>query len=289
MKLRLILGALVLVTVFQFGLAANQALAQDLSITLAPGDTARVPLKFWCLDFGKPFPTEITGPIEGSPAAAQKALQAAITKGATETDPYQTQLAIWRATDGTFHDVAGAGHVLAEQIYNDSVKLAVSPAPADGLAAAVAKGTVRVTFENFAPIADAARPELAPYYGTADMVIKNISNQSVTFTVSEYALFKPANGVNAQTLISHQDTTKQATVPTPAATITAAVTTTAVATETPAATATPQAGTSRLPTTGAGDPQGPQFQLLFVVGLGLLVMGLGLVLVVPMLKRPRAH
>lgn len=259
MKLRLILCALVLVTIFQLGLATNEAAAKDLSVTLAPGDTARVPLKFWCLDFGKPFPIAISGPIEGAPPAAQKALEAAIASGATETDPYQTQLAIWRAADGTFHDVAGAGHVLAEQIYNDSLKLDVPAAPSDALAAAVAQGTVQVTFENFAPIADSTRPELQPFYGTADMVIKNTSNQSVTFTVSEFALFKPAGDANEQTLISHQDTTKQATVPT------------------------------RLPTTGASGAQNMQFQLLFLAGLGLIAVGLGMWLVIPALNRVRAR
>ena len=254
MKLRLILCALVLVTVFQFGLVATEVSAKDLSITLAPGDTARVPLKFWCLDFGKPFPAAIAGPIEGAPPAAQKALQAAIASGATETEPYQTQLAIWRAADGTFHDVAGAGHVLAEQIYSDSLKLDI-PAPlADNLAAAVANGSVQVTFENFTPIADSTRPELQPYHGTADMVLKNTSQQNVTFTVSEYALFTPAAGENEQSLISHQDTTKQATVPT------------------------------RLPTSGGNGIQDLQFQLL-LVGLGLMAFGLGLWLAVPALNR----
>ncbi len=192
--------------------------------------------------------------IDGAPPAAQKALQAAITSGATETDPYQTQLAIWRAADGTFHDVAGAGHVLAEQIYNDSLKLEVPALPANSLAAAVVNGSVQVTFETFAPIADSTRPELQPYYGTADMVIKNTSQQDVTFTVSEYALFKPAGGANEQTLISHQDASKQPTLPT------------------------------RVPTAGWNGIEDTQFQLL-LVGLGLMAVGLGLWLAVPALSR----
>ena len=70
MKRRLLLSAVVVFVIFAFALIATEVSAKDLTITLAPGDTARIPIKFWCLDFGKPFPTAITGPISGPPDAA---------------------------------------------------------------------------------------------------------------------------------------------------------------------------------------------------------------------------
>lgn len=214
MKRSLVFLLVILLVLFGFAMLATEVAAKDMSATLAPGATARIPIKLWCLDFGKPFPVAITGPVSRAPDAAVLALQAALASGATESDPYQTQLAIWRASDGTFHDVGGTGHVLAEQIYTDSLKLSLSSVPTNNLTAAISQGTVQVTIENFTPISDTTHSQLPPYSGTADLVVKNISNQSVTFVVLDGMVYQPAGGANAQTLISHQDTTKPSTLPT---------------------------------------------------------------------------
>ena len=181
MKRGLILCLVVLGTLIGFSVTTGSASAADTPVTLAPGETVRIPIRLWCLDFGKPFPTAIAGPVSRPPDAAFLALQAALARGATESDPYQTQLAIWRAADGTFHDVAGVGYVLAQQIYSDSLKLTVSPVPTNTLEFAVSQGSVKVTFENFKPISDTVHSELLPYTGTADLVVLNTSSESVTF------------------------------------------------------------------------------------------------------------
>lgn len=205
MKRNLILCVIVLVSLVGFGVVANTAAAKDLSITLAPGDTVRIPIRLWCLDSGKPFPTAITGPVSRPPDAALLALQAALARGATESDPYQTQLAIWRAVDGFFLDDAGLGHVLAQQIYSDSLKLTVSSVPTNTLELAISQGSVKVTVENFRPISDTVHSQLLPYSGTADLVIVNTSSQSVTFIPVDGMVFNPASGTSEQTLISHLD------------------------------------------------------------------------------------
>ena len=109
------------------------------------------------------------------------------------------------AADGTFHDPAGVGYVLAQQIYSDSLKLTVSPVPTNTLEFAVSQGSVKVTFENFKPISDTLHSELLPYTGTADLVVLNTSSESVTFIPVDGMLFTPANGTSEQTLISHLD------------------------------------------------------------------------------------
>src|SRR5512141_436655 len=106
MKRGLILCLVVLGALIAFGVTTSLASAADTPVTVAPGATVRIPIRLWCLDFGKPFPTAIAGPVSRPPDAAFLALQAALARGATESDPYQTQLAIWRAADGSFHDVA---------------------------------------------------------------------------------------------------------------------------------------------------------------------------------------
>lgn len=205
MKRNLILCVIVLVSLVGFGVVANTAAAKDLSITLAPGETVRIPIRLWCLDSGKPFPTAITGPVSRPPDAALLALQAALARGATESDPYQTQLAIWRAVDGVFLDDAGMGHVLAQQIYSDSLKLTVSSVPTNTLELAISQGSVKVTVENFRAISDTVHSELLPYSGTADLVIENTSSQSVTFITMDGMVFNPASGTSEQSLISHLD------------------------------------------------------------------------------------
>lgn len=208
MKRGLILCVIVLVALVGFGAATNTATAKEVSITLAPGATVRIPIRLWCLDFNKPFPTAIAGTITRPPDAALLALQAALARGTTETDSYQTQLAIWRAADGTFHDVAGIGHVLAQQIYSDSLKLNVSPAPTNTLDMALSQGSLKVTIENLKAISDTTHPQLLPYSGTADLVVQNTSSQSVTFIPLDGMVFKPASDMNEQTTIAHLDPMK---------------------------------------------------------------------------------
>ena len=205
MKRGLILSLVVLGALIGFGVTTGAAAAADTPVTVEPGATVRIPIRLWCLDFGKPFPTAIAGPVSRPPDAAFLALQAALARGATESDPYQTQLAIWRAADGTFHDVAGTGHILAQEIYSDSLKLTVSPVPTNTLELAVSQGSVKVTFENFKPISDTVHSELMPYTGTADLVILNTSNESVTFIPVDGMVFDPASDTSEQTLISHLD------------------------------------------------------------------------------------
>jgi hypothetical protein len=205
MKRGLILCLVVLGALIGFGVTTSSASAAETSVTVEPGATVRIPIRMWCLDFGKPFPTAIAGPVSRPPDAALLALQAAVARGATESDPYQTQLAIWRAVDGTFHDDAGIGHVLAQEIYSDSLKLTVSPAPTNTLELAVSQGSVTVTFENFTPISDTVHTELLPYTGTADLVVLNTSNESVTFIPLDGMVFNPASDMSEQTLISHLD------------------------------------------------------------------------------------
>jgi len=180
-------------------------------------------MRFWCLDFGKPFPKAVSGPNGPAPAPVLNVLQAALNKGTMATDPYQTQLAIWKAADGTFHDVGTEGHVLAQQIISDSATVTRTPLPA-GVATldqVAAQGTLKTTVENFTVVTDTTRNNAQPFMGTGELVIKNTSAQRVTFVLVEGAVFKPAagatgqttTGINEQTLLSHQDPTKPATLP----------------------------------------------------------------------------
>ena len=198
--------------------------AKDLTVTLQPGQSATIPMKFWCLDFGKPFPQNVTGPTQRAPDNVYKVLQAAIARGTVNSDPYQTQLAIWEATTGQVNDQANAGHAVADQIVNDAKNGNVPSVPqgVTTLDQAVSNGSVKADVQNFHAVSDTQHANLQPYMGTGDLVVQNTSNKAVTFVLVEGSVFKPAGGANAQstagtseqTLISHQDTSRPSNLPT---------------------------------------------------------------------------
>ena len=192
--------------------------AADLAITLAPGQTATIPMKFWCLDYGKPFPQNVSTPATRAPDGVVAVLQAAIAKNTVNTNPYETQLAIWRVTTGKFNDYGQKGTVLAQEIYSDSLKITVQPLPSaqPTLAALITSGTLSSTLVGFSPQKDTANPGLAgnDFFGTGKLVVTNISKETVKFVVVEGGVFAPPPGVDAQTLISHQDTSQVPLLPT---------------------------------------------------------------------------
>ena len=164
---RIALMSVLVLSLMCVALSAQIVSAADLSITLAPGETARVPMKFWCLDFGKPFPAAVSGPGSRAPDAVVKVLNSAIASGVLASNPYQTQLAIWKAADGTFHDTGTEGHAVADQIMSDSAKLNL-PAIASGantLDQLVSQGALKTTVENFTAVTDTTRNNQQPLYG----------------------------------------------------------------------------------------------------------------------------
>lgn len=211
---RLVLVTLVLVTVLALAFpGAPTARAEDVVVTLAPGQTAKIPLDLWCLNYGKPFPTAIEGPTTRPPDEVVRVMQTAIKKGAVIADVYQTQLAIWRATTGAYQDFAGKGDALAQEIYDESLTVTIPALPADAVSVddAVQAGTLKVTIENFVEIPVEGVPG-HPFHGQADLVIENVSTGNVKFVLVEGAVFRHV-GADAQDLISHQNQIKQPELP----------------------------------------------------------------------------
>jgi hypothetical protein len=216
MRLRHLIG-IVCMALIVFAGGVQPAYAVDLTITLKPGQAATVPLKFWCLDFGLKYPQIVFGPGQRAPDVVVAVLRAAIAKGAVNTDPYETELAIWRATTGSFHDYANLGTVLAQQIYSDSLTFKVPPLPADlpTLDKLVVSGTVTTTLVGFSAQPDPNHPNLPgePFFGTAKLLITNTSKSQVRFLLAEGATFSPPAGANDQHLVSHQDTSQVTQLP----------------------------------------------------------------------------
>ena len=249
--------------------------------TLGPGETVRVAARFWCLDFGEPFPEAISGPIGRTWAPIVNLLQIAARRDVVAVAPYQVQLAIWRIAGGAYHYVPGQDDALAR----DLVTAAFSAAPVPTPTGAVLIGTsgaeaLQVTVEGFQATAGRVPDNGLPYSGMGTLIVENTGTKTVTFTVTG-AVFTPAEQRQGQYMVAEQ----VAGAPTGAtATATASSTPGTVRPEaaplgTPVAPilggpATVQpTGTPRiLPPTGAagGDGLGPAV-LLSAGGLALLV------------------
>lgn len=258
MTRRLLVVSLLVLALVSFGLTAQLAGAQspaNNTVTVAAGQSTRVPAMFWCLDFGKPFPTAVNGPASRAPDPVLKVLAAA----PATTDPYQMQLAVWHQADGVWHDVAGRGTDTANSIINTSANLSVAaPSGAVTLDQAVKNNQATVAIEGFQAVNDTGSGNVPPYSGKGTLVITNSGSAPLTLVVNG-SVFQPTGGANAQTLVAQQvaqTATATATAATtstvaPAAQVTAEPTTAATAAPTTAATIAAAAQVTAAPTTVA--------------------------------------
>jgi hypothetical protein len=180
--------------------------AETFVLSLKPGQQAEIPFSFWCMDYGKPFPTAIETAGDRAPETVIAVVRAATAKGVTISDPYQTQLAVWRDIEGEFKDFANAGYVLAQEIYSDSLQTSVPPLPAGEptLAEMIAQGVVTTTVEGLT-LTLPATPTITPaqaFNGTGAVLVRNVSDKAVRFVVPEGVVFVPSGGADAQRLVT---------------------------------------------------------------------------------------
>jgi hypothetical protein len=283
------------------GASANYQAGNTNSITIPAGGSATLSVRGFCLDFGKPFPTQDTT-IKGlADDKIRAALNYAIQKGYTEGNPQQVEQAMWFLRDNTWHN---PDHTIGQEIVNNATT-ANMPQAGTGTAIndAVTQNKVAITAKFTAQTAD-------HFYGDAQLQIRNTGTADIqlylpigtVFTVpnsngafqdlAAYAL--NAQPVQATTTVSPAVTasavvTGTATVQTPTAAATAVATaattpvetattepiaTTAV--ETPLPDFTPTHTSGILPQAGAGDDSmGMIVWTLVLVALGLLSVGAG--------------
>jgi hypothetical protein len=223
------------------------AYAETFVLTLKPGEQAEIPFSFWCMDYGKPFPAAVATTGDRAPDSVIAVVRAAVAKGATTSDPYQTQLAIWRDIEGEFKDFANVGTVLAQEIYSDSLQTAVSPLPVGEvtLAEMIAQGAVSATVTGLTvtlPATPTIQPDQA-FNGTGTLLLRNTSAESARFVVPEGLVVVPEGGINAQRLVSEPR------------------------------------GRPELPETGSTRPEMP-LDLIVTFGAGAALFGLGMALAV---------
>ena len=256
----------------------NQVDAQPL--TIGAGKDATINVKAFCVEYGKPFAR--TFPTVSSNAVDPQVVQIlryAISKGYTESDPYQVQLAIWRQTTGEWK---ATDHARAEEIFNNRAQApAAAAASGTSIVQAAAANNIQVTSVNWSPLP--ATPEREPWAANGQLRVTNRGTSDLTVNIptgiyidaapNEQDMVMYVTSAQAQATSTPAATATQAATATPAATATVAATATTAATAAP--TAAPTAASQTLPRTG-GDNPGDGFQWLTLLGAVMVAAGLGL-------------
>lgn len=248
----------------------------DLSpITLQPGQEVTLSIKALCVQYTLPFPRDFP-PIAGLADPKYVAIvRYALSKGYLDSDPYQVQLALWRASTGRW--VNTYPRARAEEIFNNAGQAPAPPSsPGQSLVDAISANTVQVSYRAWAPVQNGLPDTTQPWLGVGAIVVRNPGTGPLTLSLPQ-GLFLDAPGQAQDMILIFTPTQPQATT-TPAATGTPLVTATRpAATTTPVtATASPQVtphATPRLPHSGLDKPDDPGYLILVLGGL-LFVAGL---------------
>lgn len=277
----------------------------EVSVTIPANGTASLTFDTYCLEVEKDFPAQLSEPRGLASEDVRRVLRVAIDEGFAETDPLQTQLAIWHQVEGDWpygEDVVPRD--VAQSLVDQAVNETLAPLDAEGTALdqAVADGTVSISSEDFQALSSPTPLEGGqPYRGQGTLSIQNNTAQEVT-VYFPFGLVFEATNENEQDMVAfateleteeeNAPAVQEATA-TPTVTDTEEVTgteqmtdtgtsaitgteqmtetTTVVATATPAAASTPQAAQT-LPATG-GEGTAPIALALMLLGMIFCLSG----------------
>lgn len=194
------ISAALLTLALAVGLSAPTAQAQaGKSFKLLPGGKATITFEAFCTNFGKLFPTAITGP-DGTVAAAEarSALVYAQNKGLTadEQQALQVQFALWQVL-GTTN--SPKGDALAQDVIAQVSKTTVTDPTGTSILDASKSGDVKLTLDSWQPIG--AKVQITAtasdnFYGRGQLTVENVSQKSLTLFMPVGTIFPPST--NAQ-------------------------------------------------------------------------------------------
>jgi hypothetical protein len=165
--------------------AQQTAQAQGLKTTVIPaGGTATLQVRAYCLDFGKPFPTQPVMVRGLGDQRVRGALNYAIQNGYSDGNSPQVQLAIWYLRDNTWH---AAQHTLAQEIVDNALVTTPLTGTATSLVDAVAQNSVTVT-GTFTP----QTPEA--FYGDGEITIQNNLTTDISIYMPVGVAFEVPDG-----------------------------------------------------------------------------------------------
>jgi LPXTG-motif cell wall-anchored protein len=199
-------GALLVAFVLTLLLGHGRALAAPSQpFTLQPSGKATITFEAFCVNFGKLFPTAITGP-DGTvaPDKVRAALEYALDKGLTadSQQALQVQYAIWQLINTPN---SPKGDALAQDIITAANAASVTNPAGTSILDAAKASQVTITLDSWQPIGDKQQITATAsdhFYGRGQITVENVSQQALTLYMPTGTVFPPAS--NAQNMAGIQ-------------------------------------------------------------------------------------
>ncbi len=162
-------------------------------VTLAPGDSLSIPVRGYCLDYGRAFPGRALSYVEPAPDAVRAAIAYAVERGYVESDPLQVQLALWHLIGG--ERIAGQTYGVADEIIAFA-EAAPAPEPSDvqTLATALTDKLVTAAVADFGSVS----PANYAYQGDGVLRLENVSAETLTLLLPYGLRFRDAGRAGVQ-------------------------------------------------------------------------------------------
>jgi LPXTG-motif cell wall-anchored protein len=190
----------------RFFLGRGQVIAAPSQpFTLQPGGKATITFEAFCVNFGKLFPTAITGP-DGTvaPDKVRAALEYAQEKGLTadSQQALQVEYAIWQLINTPN---SPKGDALAQDVITAANAATVSNPTGTSILDAAKASQVTLTLDSWQPIGDKQQITATAsdhFYGRGQLTVENVSQQALTLYMPTGTIFPPAS--NAQNMAGIQ-------------------------------------------------------------------------------------
>ena len=168
---------------------------QPYTVTLEPGAKLSVPVRGYCLEYGKAFPGQALSAVDLVPDKVRAAIGYAIQKGYVDSDPLQVQLAVWNLIDGK--RIPGRTYNVADEIIQFAESAPVpEPAGVRTLAAALRDSQVSATIGDY----KSTSPANYPYKGEGALLLENLSNEAQTLVLPYGFRFQDTASEDAQNM-----------------------------------------------------------------------------------------
>jgi hypothetical protein len=186
-------------------LVPGLAQAQDASqmappfvVDVGAGETVEIPVLGFCLNYSLPFPGDTLSAGDLAVDGVRKSIAYATEQGYVESDPWQTQLAVWYFTEDSQKVNEEHGAVADEIIeFGESdAPLPEEGATATPLPQAIADGVVSASVEGFTDVSPAG----FTFLGEGKLVVTNLTEEVVSLLIPYGTVFHDTANEGVQSM-----------------------------------------------------------------------------------------
>lgn len=200
-RMGLVIAAALFAATLWSGSASAQSTSGNAAFTLAPGGKATIDFESFCIDYGKKFPEQIgLPPTNVADPAVTGAINNALSKGYTSSNPKEVQFAIWKARGATGAPQPGAvGTEIAQNVTPPT-----PPQGATSLLDAIKNNRVRATAGSWQGIGEKLTINNFQdnFQGKGQLQIENTSGQRLTLYMPVGTVF-PAPSAEFQSMAGY--------------------------------------------------------------------------------------